>query len=124
VGSHVGYVAIYRGIPQSVAGIPLNRVATTTALPVSDLPYYDQQQVERTIDAPTEAQAERVVQDLAGKAAACRAESPPLGCPQTTASGPGSEETTTPGSTAGPTPSGTAEPAPTSATATSSWSSP
>ncbi len=81
VGSHVGYVAVYRGVPQSIAGVPLNRVATQTALEVADLPYYDQQQLERTIDAATQAEAERIVADLASKAAACKADPPPLGCP-------------------------------------------
>jgi serine/threonine protein phosphatase PrpC len=82
VGSHVGYVTVYQGVPQSIAGIPLNRVVTQTALTTAELPLYDQQQLERTIDAPTRSDADRIVADLSSKAAACRADPPPLGCPQ------------------------------------------
>ena len=53
VGANAQYVAVHQGIPQQVAGVPLNRVATTTALPVDSLPYYDQAQLEGTLDAAT-----------------------------------------------------------------------
>jgi serine/threonine protein phosphatase PrpC len=104
VGSHVGYVTVYRGIPQAIAGVPLNRVVTQTALEVSSLPYYDQQQVERTIDAMTQADAERIVADLASKAAACQADPAPLGCPPP----PSPQPSASPSATASPGPSPTA----------------
>ena len=101
VGEQGGYVTVNRGVPQSLAGIQLSRVTTQTGLAVSSLPYYDQQQLQRTIDAATEADAARIVADLALKAAACSAEPTPLGCPV-----PGG---TLPGSTgASPSPSGSA----------------
>jgi len=81
VGPSDEYVAIYQGIPQQVAGVPLNRVVTRTALLVDTLPYYDQAQLEGTLDAGTEAEAQRIVTDLEAKSAACSSEQSPLGCP-------------------------------------------
>jgi PPM family protein phosphatase len=81
VGPNGGYVAIYQGIPQEVAGVPLNRVVTRTALAVESLPYYDQAQLAGTLDAGTEAQAQRIVTDLEAKSASCTSQQAPLGCP-------------------------------------------
>jgi protein phosphatase len=81
VGPNAGYVAIYQGIPQQAAGVALNRVVTRTALPVATLPYYDQAQLEGTLDAATEAGAQRIVTDLEAKSAACSSVQAPLGCP-------------------------------------------
>ena len=88
VGSNGGYVAIFQGIPQQVAGVPLSRVTTRTALAVDTLPYYDQAQLYRTLDAATEAEAQRIVADLEAKSAACSSAQAPLGCPTTTGAGP------------------------------------
>ena len=107
VGSHVGYVTVYQGIPQSIAGVSLNRVASQTALPTADLPYFDQQQVEATIDAPTQAEAERIVADLETKASACRADPAPLGCPIVPAGGSGGSATASPSASASPSPTAT-----------------
>ncbi len=74
-------MAVYQGIPQQVAGLPLNRVVTRTALPVATLPYYDQAQLPGTLDAGTEAEAQRIVADLEAKSAACSSDQAPLGCP-------------------------------------------
>ena len=81
VGPSAQYVAIHQGIPQEVAGLPLSRVVTRTALPVDSLPYYDQAQLEGTLDAGTEAEAQRIVTDLEAKSAACSSDQAPLGCP-------------------------------------------
>ncbi len=81
VGVEAGYVAVYQGVPQSVLGVELNRVSARTALQVDRLPLYDQAQLEGTIDSPTRAQADRIVDDLAARAAECASDSPPLGCP-------------------------------------------
>lgn len=81
VGSYSGYVAVFQGIPQDIAGRPLNRVTTRTAVQVSSLPYYDQAQLNDTIEAPTEADALRIVTDLEDKSAACASDEAPLGCP-------------------------------------------
>jgi protein phosphatase len=102
VGPSGAYVAIYQGIPQEVAGVPLNRVVTRTALPVATLPYYDQAQLEGTLDAGTRGEALRIVTDLEAKSAACSAQQAPLGCP-TPQAAPG-VGTNPPGASAGPTP--------------------
>jgi PPM family protein phosphatase len=102
VGPSGPYVAIYQGIPQEVAGVPLNRVVTRTALPVATLPYYDQTQLEGTLDAGTRSQAQRIVTDLEAKSAACSSQQAPLGCP-TPQTGP-ETGTDAPGATPGPTP--------------------
>ncbi len=81
VGGYSGYVAVFQGIPQQIAGVPLSRVTTRTAVPVSALPYYDQTQLVGTIEAPTEADALRIVTELEAKAAACASQEAPLGCP-------------------------------------------
>lgn len=101
VGSAFGNVAVYQGIPQQIGGQALNRVTTSTSVPVRRLPYYDQAQLSDTIEAPTEADALRIVTDLEDKALACASPPAPLGCPVldipilglnggTTGSGPGS----------------------------------
>lgn len=81
VGTEGGYVVIYQGVPQQVGPIDLNRVVSRTALEVSALPYVKQQEVERTIDAGDEGQAQRIVADLQRLADECAADKPPLGCP-------------------------------------------
>jgi PPM family protein phosphatase len=101
VGPNAGYVAIYQGIPQQVAGVPLNRVVTRTALPVTSLPYYDQSQLGATLDAATEAEAQRIVTDLEAKSASCTSGQAPLGCP-VVQPGTGSG-TTLPGASPSPT---------------------
>jgi protein phosphatase len=102
VGPSGPYVAIYQGIPQEVAGVPLNRVVTRTALPVATLPYYDQTQLEGTLDAGTQVQAQRIVTDLEAKSAACSSQQAPLGCPTPpTGGGAGTDAA---GATPSPTP--------------------
>jgi PPM family protein phosphatase len=81
VGANGQYVAIYQGIPQQAAGVPLNRVVVSTAVEVESLPVYDQALLAGTLDAATEAEARRIVTDLEAKAAACSSQEPPLGCP-------------------------------------------
>ena len=96
VGSNAGYVTIYQGIPPEIFGLPLNRVTTRTALPVATLPYYDQAKLDDTLDAATQAEAQRIVTDLEAKAAACSSEQSPLsGCP-INPQGAGDSATSTP----------------------------
>jgi protein phosphatase len=105
VGPNGEYVAIYQGIPQQMAGVPLNRVVTRTALPVASLPYYDQAQLGGTLDAATETEALRIVTDLEAKSASCTSGQAPLGCPVVgpgTGSGSGSG-TTLPSASPSPT---------------------
>ncbi len=81
VGGNAGYVAVYQGVPQDVLGVSLSRVTTRTAIPVASLPYYDQSQLDRTLEASTEADALRIVDDLEVKASECSSDQAPLGCP-------------------------------------------
>lgn len=107
VGGNAGYVAVYQGVPQEVLGVSLSRVTTRTAIPVASLPYYDQSQLERTLEATTEADALRIVDELEVKAAECSSDQAPLGCPiRITVLPPGLG--TQPGGT--PSPSATASP--------------
>jgi serine/threonine protein phosphatase PrpC len=99
VGQTSGYITISQGVPQEFVGIPLHRVAQTTALQVEQLPLYDQGQVAQTIDAGTQEEAERIVAQLAAKIASCQSVSPPLGCPSPI---PGTGQTPTPSASASP----------------------
>ncbi len=81
VGQTNGYVTISQGVPQQVVGVPLSRVTTTTALEVDELPHYDQSQVTMTIDAGTEAEAQRIVAQLGLKIAACSSDLAAPGLP-------------------------------------------
>ena len=112
VGAQNGYVTVYQGVPQTLVGIPLSRVTTQTGLAVGTLPYYDQQQLDHTIEAATEADAARIVADLELKAAACSADPAPLGCPLAILPGPTVPQ-------ASPSPSGAIANARTGATGTS-----
>jgi PPM family protein phosphatase len=82
VGVQGGYVTVFQGVPQTLVGSPLSRVASQTALEVADLPKYNQAQVLQTIEAATEADADRIVEELAAKAANCSVDPAPLGCPR------------------------------------------
>lgn len=81
VGQTSGYVSVSQGIPQSFLGIQLYRTERTTALAVATLPYYDQDQVARTLDAATLQEALRIVDNLGQQAKECTADPTPLGCP-------------------------------------------
>jgi PPM family protein phosphatase len=65
VGDDHGYVAIYRGVQQSVGPIPLSTVLRKTAIPVSGLPPFDRAQVVATISAGNLNLAEDIVDRLA-----------------------------------------------------------
>jgi protein phosphatase len=64
VGIDDGRVAIFRGIPEEVAGIPLYRVAQRTGLDVADLPAIRVRPLEDGITATDRAAAEERVADL------------------------------------------------------------
>ena len=110
VGVSSGYVAIHQGIAQQVGGVELNRVSSTSGISLSTLPYYDQAQVERTIDAGTQSEAQRIVALLAVKAAGCASPQAPLGCPPAptplplSPTQPDSPVSTGPGTTSTPNP--------------------
>lgn len=78
-----GTVGIYRGVEGSLLGIPLSSLATDSGLQVGTLPYFDQELVSKGIPAASEADAQRIVAELQGRAAQCQTLMPPTGCPGT-----------------------------------------
>lgn len=81
VGDSGGYVAIYQGLQGSLAGMPLQSVAQTTTLPVTDLPLFDRELVAKGIPAANLSDAQRISDELVRRAAACKVPNPPAGCP-------------------------------------------
>lgn len=76
-----GTVGVYQGVQGSLFGARLSTLATDSGLQVGTLPYFDQELVSKGIPAADEADAQRIVAVLQGKAAQCRAVVIPAGCP-------------------------------------------
>lgn len=76
-----GTVAVYQGVEGSLLGYRLSSISTDTGLLVGTLPYFDQELVSKGIPAADEADAQRIVSELLGRAAACQNVFPPAGCP-------------------------------------------
>ena len=106
VGSDAGYVAIYQGVPQSIAGRQLSTVAELSTIAVTALPDVDQSAVLGAIPVTNLDEARRVVARLEAQALSC-VTAPTQGCP--------SSLTPTPVITPSPTPSPTPTPTPTPA---------
>ena len=64
VGIHAGYVAIFRGTNQSVAGISLSSLLTPSTLKVSQLGTNDQGTISQTISKGSVADAEALITQL------------------------------------------------------------
>ena len=64
VGVVDGKVAIYKGVQQDIGPIKLSHLYQTTTIEVEDLPLYNQQQVEATINADSLARAQELVDVL------------------------------------------------------------
>ncbi|MDR1833226.1 MAG: protein phosphatase 2C domain-containing protein [Propionibacteriaceae bacterium] len=71
VGQDSGTVAIYRGVPDPVLGIPLSTMIEKDTTLVSDLPQYYQDQVTRTIRSGSLSDARLTVVELQVKARYC-----------------------------------------------------
>lgn len=69
VGVADGHVAVFRGIPQDVAGIELSELVETTGTAVEDLPGYVQDRLEQTIPADSLEDARQRAAGLAEEAA-------------------------------------------------------
>ena len=67
-----GYVAIYQGIPEEVAGLDLKDEQDATAIPVDDLPEFLREDVEEGIKVESEDDAREKVADLRERAQATR----------------------------------------------------
>lgn len=76
-----GTVAIYQGVPTTLAGVELSTLNQNTALTVGSLPLFDQELVSKGIPAADLADAERIVAELQSRADECRQVLPPQGCP-------------------------------------------
>ncbi len=87
VGNSDGYVAVYRGIPQTLGSVPLSSVVESTAIPTVQLPTYAQELVNATIAAASMQDADRIVTILDEQAANCRAKPKTEGCPGVSTTG-------------------------------------
>ena len=76
-----GTVAIYNGVPGTLAGFDLATVASDSHQAVGTLPLFDQELVSKGIPAASLADAQRIVSELQTRANACQGLLPPAGCP-------------------------------------------
>jgi len=106
VGSNAGYVAIYQGVPQSIAGRQLSRVTELSTIAVTALPDVDQSSVLRAIPVTNLDEARRVVARLEAQALSC-VTAPTQGCPNaiTPTAPPSPTPTPTPSPSPSPSPS-------------------
>lgn len=83
VGEHEGTLAIYRGLPQEIAGISISRVLEdeVTATPVDEFPAFRQQTIREGLTAQSLDDARRIVTDLQGQLEANQAPSQGVGEP-------------------------------------------
>ncbi len=72
VGEQGGFVAIFRGTDQSLAGISMSSLVQHTRLPVSQLTTSDQASVAATISQGSVSSAQQVVQSLSDHASSCQ----------------------------------------------------
>jgi hypothetical protein len=59
-----GNVAVFQGVQQNLGPISLSHVYEESEVPISDLPGYDKQLVEQTINADSLAAARSIVEQL------------------------------------------------------------
>jgi hypothetical protein len=74
VGVHDGYVAIFRGTNQSVAGISLSSLLAPSTLKVSQLGANDQNTISQTISKGSVADAKTLITDLQSAVDVCHAQ--------------------------------------------------
>jgi protein phosphatase len=79
-----GTVSVYQGVQGQLLGYRLSSVWADSGLQVGTLPYFDQELVSKGIPAADEADAQRIVAELQGRAVACQGLVPPSGCPGAT----------------------------------------
>ena len=64
-----------------VAGVQLHRLSEDSGVIVGALPLFDQELVSKGIPAESQADAQRILNELAARAEACQGLFPPAGCP-------------------------------------------
>ena len=74
-------VAIYRGPSEPLFGVDLSSVVETSAIEVSELPEFEQEQVASTIAASSLSDAQDIILRLETEADRCAEKNPPAGCP-------------------------------------------
>jgi hypothetical protein len=111
VGAEGSHVAIFRGLSQDVGPVQTSRLYRTEDVALSDLPTYQQEQVQAAIATEGLADAERVVDRLREQAALCQAaaSASPSPTPSATPSPTASGEPASPSATPTPTPSVTSD---------------
>src|SRR6201999_43197 len=72
VGVQNGYVAIFRGTNQSVAGISLSSLLQRSTLPVSELRLSDQVSLTQTISKSNLTEAQQLIDGLLGQVTQCK----------------------------------------------------
>jgi protein phosphatase len=102
VGASHGQVAIYKGVPQHLAGHRLSRVVESSEMAVTDLPTYAQDQVKATISAKNLGDAHQILANLRAAAATCTTYPEPDGCAPGLATTPSPTPTVTPSTTGSP----------------------
>jgi len=80
VGDDGGTVAIFRGVPDQVAGRSLSRVVQPSTVALLTLPPYEADQVRHLIAAASLADAQRILAGLTADASACASATPPPAC--------------------------------------------
>ncbi|HAM24356.1 MAG TPA: protein phosphatase [Actinobacteria bacterium] len=85
VGTAGQYVAVFRGVNQSIVGISLSTPVEATTVIVEALPDLSRTQVVTGISAKSLADAEKIIERLRGEVAGCAVANPPEGCPSPTA---------------------------------------
>lgn len=64
VGDDDGAVALYRGVPSQVAGVPLSRVVDTTEVALDDLPPRRAERIRQGVTFDSQREAARYIDDL------------------------------------------------------------
>ncbi|MQA77748.1 MAG: Stp1/IreP family PP2C-type Ser/Thr phosphatase [Streptosporangiales bacterium] len=102
VGVDRGNVAVFRGLAQPVGPVDVNRVEERTDVKVTDLPAYERERVENTIEVGSRADAFAAVKRLGAEADQCIERRKPTSTPTPRPSG-STRPTATPAPTGEPT---------------------
>jgi PPM family protein phosphatase len=89
VAADQGRVAIFRGLPQQVAGLSLSELYETQDIALADLPVFDRERVAERIAARDLDDARKIVERLDDQAATCQRVEPTPGPTGTPAPTPG-----------------------------------
>lgn len=74
VGAYDGAVAIFRGVPDQIFGLPLSELVERDSTLLDDLPATDREQVYATLPADSLDKAKRIVANLQSRSLECQAQ--------------------------------------------------